>query len=149
MPMNTDQQDIESIRKQLSGIKLWVAVGAIGFLLIGVAAAVFSISMAAMIDYVEEDYKDDEEESTLWDEASDYFDRGDKDKLLALVEKRIETHPYDAQVYWFRAKAHILENNWKDALADVEHAQFLSPSWGSKYTIPMAEALRKKIADEK
>ena len=143
--MNNDPNDIESIRKQLSGIKLWVAVGAIGFLLIGAATAVFSISMATMMSFVEEEYEDDEGNSSLWDEASNYFDRGEKDKLLSLVEKRIKTHPYDAQVYWFRAKVHILEENWKAALADVEHAQFLAPSWGSKYTIPMSEALRKKI----
>lgn len=146
--MNTNEHDFESIRKQLSGIKLWVAVGAIGFLLIGVAAAVFSISMATMMDVVEEEYESVEEEPDLWDKASDYFDRGDKENLLALVEERIKTHPHDVQVYWFRAKVHILEKNWKAALEDVEHSQFLAPSWGSKYTIPMAEALREKIESE-
>jgi hypothetical protein len=146
--MSDDQKDIESIRKQLSGITLWIAVGAIGFLLIGVAAAVFSISTATMMSFVEEEYEDDGEESNLWDEASDYFDRGEKEKLLSLVEERMKTHPYDAQVYWFRAKAHILNENWKAALADVERAQFLAPSWGSKYTSPMAEALRKKIGND-
>lgn len=145
MPMNNDQNDIESIRKQLSGIKLWVAVGAIGFLLIGAAAAVFSVSMATILGVVEEKYESEEENDSLWDEASDYFDRGEKEKLLFLVEKRMKTHPYDAQVYWFRARAHILDGNWEAALADVEHAQFLAPSWGSKYTIPMAEVLRNKI----
>jgi hypothetical protein len=148
MPMNSDPSDIDTIRKQLSGIKFWVAIGAIGFLLIGAAAAVFSISMATMMSFVENEYEDDEQNSSLWDEATEYFDRGEKEKLLSLVEKRMTTHPYDAQVYWFRAKAHILEENWKEALSDVEYAQFLAPSWGSKYTIPMAEALRKKIENE-
>lgn len=149
MPMANDQTNLESIRKQLSGIKLWVAVGAIGFLLIGVAAAVFSISMVTMMSFVEEEYEEDGEESSLWDEASDYFDRGDKEKLLGLVEDRLKTHPNDAQVYWFRAKAHILDENWEAALADVERAQFLAPGWGTKYTIPMSAALRKKLESEK
>ncbi|MEW8508982.1 MAG: hypothetical protein AB2598_20030 [Candidatus Thiodiazotropha sp.] len=146
--MNNDQNDFESIQKQLSGIKLWVAVGAIGFLIIGAAAAVVSVTMATMMGGIEEEYENEVENDSLWDEASDYFDRGEKERLLSLVEKRMKTHPYDAQVYWFRARAHILDENWEAALADVEHAQFLAPSWGSKYTIPMAEALRNKIENE-
>lgn len=146
--MDTEQKTLDSIRKQLSGIKFLVAVGAIGFLLVGVAATVFSISIATMMGHVEEEYEGGEE-STWWDKASDYFERGDREKLLGLVEERLKTHPNDAQVFWFRAKAHILGENWEAALMDVQRAQFLSPSWGRKYTIPMSEALREKLGDDR
>lgn len=107
--MDSAQQDFESIRKQLSGIKLWLAVGAIGFLLIGIAAVVFSISMTTMMNVVEDEYEGSTNESDVWDKASGFFERGEKEKLLDLVNERLKTHPNDAQVYWYRAKVYILD----------------------------------------
>jgi len=145
MPMNTEQSDFEPILRHLSGIKIWVAVCAIGFLLSGVAAVVLSVFMVTMQHSLKQELEGADEESQLWDEASACFDRGDKEELLRLIEDRRRTHPNDPQTFWFSAKAHILDENWEAALAEVERAQLLAPSWSAEFTIPLSESLRRKL----
>ena len=146
--MDVEEKYLESIQKQLSGIKRWVAVGAIGFLLIGVALLIFSVSMTYVMEMmVEKEFA--QEEPSFGDEAADYFERGKRDELMDHVNYRLKTHPNDAAVYWHRSKAHILDENWEAALADIKRSHFLSPSWHGEYIKPMTEELLKKIKNAK
>ncbi len=145
--MDVKEKYLESIQKQLSGIKRWVAVGAIGFLMIGIATLILSISAISIMEMAENEME--QEESSFGDEASDFFERQKKDELLDFVNKRLKTHPNDANVYWYRAKYHILDENWEAALADVKRTQFLAPNWQAEYTKPMSQELLKRIKSAK
>lgn len=138
-------QDNAQIVAQLISIKRWVAVGAIGFLLIGISVLVFSVSVIQMSSLLDDEYSERpaEKDNTIlsWESASELFDQGKTQELMSLVEKRLATHPNDSTAYWFKAKVHYLNHEWDLALANLEKAEVLAPSWRKEYTGPLREKI--------
>jgi len=130
-------QDNNELLKLLKGIKIWISVGSIGFLLIGVSTIIITISMLQLTTSIENDSND------IWDKASELYEQGKEKELLQLTDNRIKTHPNDASIYWYRAKVYYLRKNWDLALKNIEMAEFYSPSWKKEYTVP----LRNKIQE--
>jgi len=49
-------QENTEVVKQLKNIKMWIATGAIGFLLIGINVTIFSVSMTQMTSIFDQEY---------------------------------------------------------------------------------------------
>jgi len=130
-------QDNNEVLKLLKSIKIWISVGSIGFLLIGVSTIIFTISMIQVTTSFENDSTD------IWDKASELYEQGKEKELLQLTNKRFETHPNDASIYWYRAKVYYIRKNWALALENIEKAEFYSPSWKKEYTVPLKKQIQE------
>lgn len=137
---------------QLRAIKRWIAVGSLGFLLIGGAVLVFSISLVSLMhttaDEISKSAAGTGENDDFDDQASSLFEQGKVDALMKLVTERVKEFPNDADVYWYRARAHQLSHNWPDALTDLRQAAFLAPSWKAEYTDPLMEEITRRMASK-
>ncbi len=143
------ESNIEIIN-QLRSIKKWIAVGAFGFLLIGVGVCLFSVTMFQMASTFEEEFSEEKFESESdefsWESASDLFERNKTGELVVLVNERLITHPNDPTAYWFKAKIHYLNKEWKLAIESIEKTELFAPNWRKEYTQPLRqniEELRK------
>ncbi len=139
-------EENSEIAIQLKGIKKWVAVGAIGFMLIGVGVTIFSVSMMQMASVFEDDAwlnAEAEEESVelTWDGATELFEQGKDEELLSMINERLKSHPNDPSAHWFRAKVYYLNKEWAKALESVERTEMLSPNWKEEYTQPLREKI--------
>lgn len=144
--MNNENSDVT---KQLKSIKRWIIVGALGFLLIGLGVVIFSVSMVQMAATFEEDYAEDvcSKENTGFsrDNVSELIKQGKLEEALNIINKRLETHPNDANAHWLKARSHYLKKEWDIALEHIEKTEFIAPSWKEDYTDP----LKKKIEEMK
>ena len=134
------------IANQLKSIKRWIAVGAIGFLLIGVGVALFSVSMSQMVSEFEDEYSEEsceKEEELTWDNASDLFEQGKTEELMRLVDNRLVTHPNDPTAHWFKSKVYYLNKEWSLALESIEKTEVLAPNWRQEYTKPLREKIEE------
>jgi tetratricopeptide (TPR) repeat protein len=142
--------DNNGVQIELRAIKRWIAVGSVGFLLIGGAALAFSISIVSLMhtmgDEISKTGVDDSEEFP--DQATTLFEQGKTDELMNLVEERLKEYPNDADAYWYRAKAHLLRQNWPNALADLHQTAFLAPNWKHEYTDPLIEEVKRRMGSE-
>lgn len=136
----------EELIKQIKLIKFWVAICSIGFLLIGISAITISIATASAMSEFDEEWNEDcESEDSFSDKASKYFQAGEIKQLVTLIEERSKSHPNDADVYWFSARIHVLNEEWDSAIADLNQTKILSPSWNEEYIKPMKdEIIRRK-----
>ena len=134
---------------QLRAIKRWIAVGSLGFLLIGGAALVFSISILSLMHSMEDEISKAGagvgDSDDFDDQASSLFEQGKIDELMNLVKERLKEFPNDADAYWFRARAHQLSQNWPDALTDLRQTAFLAPNWKADYTDPLIEEINRRM----
>lgn len=139
----------ESVR-QLKQIKIWIAIGGVGFFLVGAAALIFAISIASFTAMAEEAIGEEEgcgEDADFEDRAEDLYERGRLDELAALIGEREKTHPNDANVHWYRARLHATNAQWDDALSELHQVRLLAPSWEAKYVEPLeGEILRRRGA---
>lgn len=78
------------------------------------------------------------------DLVKDTFDRGKLDIVIDMCNNRIEEYPNDAQPYWFRAKAFQMLGKHKEALLDLDKAEFITPSWRANYTDPLRKEIYKQ-----
>ncbi len=140
-------EENSEIINQLRSIKRWVAVGAVGFLLIGLGIVIFSASMVKMVSGFESEYSEEEatndSSKSLWDEGSELFEQGKVDELLRRVDERLNTHPNDATAYWFKAKAYYLKREWALALENIEKTELYAPNWKEEYTGPMRDKIKE------
>ena len=133
--------------RQLKHIKIWIAIGSLGFVLIGLAALTLSLASVAAFSAIENEFSSEEQcgkNAGFKDEASDLFEEGKLDELEKLIEKRETTHPNDADVYWYRAKLYSVRGEWNHALEALEQTTLLSPSWGTEYGKPMMAVIQRK-----
>lgn len=142
--MNNENNEVTN---QLKSIKKWIIAGASGFLLIGLGVVIFSISMAQMMATFENEFtgeKCDKESSGFSrDSVSALIEQGKLDDALSIINKRLETHPNDANAHWLKAKSHYFKKEWNVALEHIEKTEFIAPSWKENYTEP----LKKKIEE--
>ncbi len=135
----------DEIAAQLKSIKKWVIAGAIGFLLVGLSAVIFSVSIVQMATNFENEYSTDEcgSDDSVFSRngVSELIKQGKLEDAVVLINKRLKTHPNDAYAHWFKARVHVLKKEWKMAQEHVEKMEIIAPSWEKKYIEP----LRKKI----
>jgi tetratricopeptide (TPR) repeat protein len=83
---------------------------------------------------------------SVWsvDLVKDTFDRGKLEIVIDMCNNRIEEYPNDAQPYWYRAKAFQMLGKNKEALLDLDKAEFIAPSWREKYTDPLRKEIYKQ-----
>ena len=83
---------------------------------------------------------------SMWsiDLVKDTFNRGKLDIVIDMCNKRIEVYPNDAQPYWYRAKAFQMLGKNKEALLDLDKAEFIAPAWRQKYTDPLRKEIYKQ-----
>lgn len=147
--MNTESTDVV---KQIKSLKIWVALGAIGFLLIGVAAITFSVAMTYMSEYMvnetSNDDCDEESKSLTWDNGNELFEKGQLQELLKLSEERLKTHPYDANAYWFKAKVYYIEGKWELAKDNIKQTERIAPNWRKEYTGPLLENIEALMKND-
>jgi hypothetical protein len=139
-------QDNTEIVKQLKAIKLWVALGAIGFLLIGSGVVSFSASMMELSSEFEKQYpdKDNKNDSSIsWDRGTELFEQAKIDDLLKLTEERLKTHPNDGTAHWFKAKVHFMRKEWNLSLASLEQAEICLPNLKTEYTGPLRDKIKE------
>lgn len=147
--MNTENTDVA---KQIKSLKIWVAIGSIGFLLIGVAAITFSVAMTYMSEYMANETGDDacknEPTSLTWDNGHELFEKGQIQELLKLAEERLKTHPNDANAYWYKAKVYYLEGKWDLAKENIKQTEYLSPNWRKEYTGPLLKNIEDLMRND-
>ena len=133
----------DAIARRLRRLEFWVAVAGIGVLVVGVALAILAGSFAYAI--AKEDFGGSEDEFA--DLAQQHFEQGRLDDLAALITERSETHPNDANAFWYRARLRALRGEWDGALADLCQVGLLEPSWNEDYVRPLeAEILERQRA---
>ena len=136
------KSDDNQILIQLRAIKHWIAVGAIGFLLIGGAAFVLALAMYSFSGTMENEISKLEDMEDFRDKATTLFEQGKPDELLKLANEHMQAFPNDADAYWYRARAYLLQKEWAKALADLDQTAFLAPNWKAEYTDPLIAEVR-------
>ncbi|MEW8049031.1 MAG: hypothetical protein AB2809_01535 [Candidatus Thiodiazotropha sp.] len=137
----------ENTVRQLKHIKIWIAIGSLGFVLIGLAALLLSLASVAAFAAIEDEISNDVEcgqTTSFKNQASDFFEEGKLDELIKLIESRELTHPNDAYIYLYRARLHIVRNEWNSALEALDQTTLLSPSWEAEYIKPMVTVINRK-----
>ena len=132
--------------RELQRIKVWIAIGAIGFVLIAAAALVVAVAFAWSVSYMEEAMalSEAEDPPAFRDLAQQRFEQGQIDDLAALIAERAKTHPNDAIVSWYRAQLHVLRGEWDEALSDLRQAALLAPSWRRDYLLPFEQLIQER-----
>ncbi len=132
---------------QLKSIKEWVVVGAIGFLLIGLSAVIFTVSMVQMTASLESECPIGECGSDCSgfskNEVSELIKQDKLDDALVLIYKRLITHPNDAYAHWYKARIHVLKKEWKVAQKHIEKMEVIAPSWEKKYIKPLRQKIKE------
>lgn len=137
----------EEVIAQLKSIKKWVIAGAIGFLLIGLSALIFTISIVQMTANIQNMYASgecgDADPAFSHNVVSELIKQGKLDDAVALIDARLSTHPNDAYAHWYKARILVLKKEWKTANEHIEKLEIIAPSWEEEYIEP----LRKKIRE--
>ncbi len=118
------------LEKELQSIKRWIAFGAMGFFLIGLGIAFGSYSMYLAVE-VTQSYQEENPSpcaQSYEDKAMCAFEKGNLEDVFRLSKEREVTHPYDANVFWYRAKANVQLKNYDSAKEDLEKVIELAPS---------------------
>ena len=139
------KSDDDRILAQLRAIKRWIAVGAMGFLLIGGAAFVFALTMYSLTGTMEQEFSKLDDPEDFRDQASALFEQGKPDELLKLANEHMQEFPNDADAYWYRARAYLIQKDWAKALADLNQTAFLAPNWKAEYTDPLIAEVRLRV----
>jgi hypothetical protein len=134
--------ETEDMVRQLKLLKVWVAIGAIGFLLIGAAAFAFGVAAVLLATVAE---KELEKESDFADRANEYFEKGQLEELERLISGRNTAYPNDGNVAWYRARLYAIRGDWKHALSNLDQTALLAPNWVDDYVDPLRkEVLRRQ-----
>jgi lipoprotein NlpI len=84
----------------------------------------------------------------LRQEATEAFDKGDKDKAVELATKAIDAAPKDAINYFFRGKLHEALRRHAEAVADYGKALELDPKYAEAYQRRGSEQFKRgNVAD--
>ncbi len=121
---------------QLRAIKRWIAVGAIGFLLIGGAAFVLALAMYSFSGTMVHEISKLNDPEDFRDKATTLFEQGKSDELLKLANEHMQEFPNDSDAYWYRARAYLLKKEWAKALTDLNQTAFLAPTGRPSIPIP-------------
>jgi len=138
--------DNEKSLSELKSIKRWVIALAIGFVLVGIGAVVFSVAIYQGVAMADEwtSNKCEAKSEGFDDERVRYLlSEGDIDEALVMIDERLETHPQDSYAAYAKARAHYLLEDWDIALQFIEKTEFLAPTWKKDYTNPMRENIKK------
>jgi hypothetical protein len=76
--------------------------------------------------------------------AQDLVEKGRYEEALRLTETRIGTHPNDPFAHFLKGRAHYLKGEWAQAIASLQRAEEIMPSWERHYTGPLVKAAKKK-----
>lgn len=136
------RNDDNQILVQLRAIKHWIAVGAIGFLLIGGAAFVLALAMYSFSGAMESEMSKLDDPENFRDKASTLFEQDKPDELLKLANDHMQAFPNDADAYWYRARGYLLKKEWAKALTDLNQTALLAPNWKAEYTDPLIAEVR-------
>ncbi len=132
---------------KLKSIKKWVIAGAIGFLLIGLSAAAFTAAMVQMTANFENSYSSsecsDNDPDFSHDKISGLIKQNKLDDALALLNQRLKTHPNDPYAHWYKARIHVLTEEFDLAQEHIEKMEVLAPSWEKGYIAPLRRKIRK------
>lgn len=135
------------MEKEIRAIKIWIAIGSIGFLLIGASAFVFSVSfynaMTLAGEYQGEDVIETEHVDSFRDKVNNAFDRGDFETVLKLVDDREATYPYEADPKWFRAKVLVQQGKHDEAIQALDKVEVLAPNWTKDYVDPLKQIIER------
>jgi hypothetical protein len=131
------------IKKELKSLKRWVAVGAFGFLLIGVCASITTYLFYQSAQVLKGNSLSCEKNEFKFPTkyVSDLVDRNKIDDALTLIDLRLKTHPNDAQAHWLKARSHQMKEEWLLAIKHLDRTEILKPRWKLEYIDP----LRTKI----
>ena len=145
--IDTWSMNNEGTLRQLRQMKFWVALGSIGFLLVGAAALTFALAAATAMSTLENEYSGEspsEERSEFRAQAQVLFEEGKLEKLAEHIELRKATHPHDANVHWYTARLHSVRAEWADVLRNLDQTALLAPSWKAEYVDPMRDEVRRR-----
>ncbi len=133
------------LEQELKSIKRWIAFGAIGFFLIGVGIAFASYSMYLAVK-ITQSYQGESVSpcaESYEDRVICAFEKGNFEDVFTLSKEREITHPYDANVFWYRAKANVQLKNYDLAKENLEKVSEIAPSWKYEYVEPLIESINK------
>ena len=133
------------VSAQLKSMKKWIILGSISFLLIGISAIIFSVSIYTTMASMENEQSNCGKESTGFshDKVTSLLNQGETKEALLIINKRLETHPNDSYALWFKAKAYYLKQDWEKALELIDKTEFLAPSWKEEFTEPLRQQINK------
>ncbi|MDR2244184.1 MAG: hypothetical protein LBE15_02085 [Burkholderiales bacterium] len=83
----------------------------------------------------------DDESFDFNQKAKELFETGKHKEGILLSEERIETCPFDAHAWFYKARALAMEKQWDDALESLGKAGVLNPDLYYMHIKPLSELI--------
>lgn len=127
---------------ELKRIKWLLVLIVCGLLFLPFSLVYFGWQVASTL--VQEKTVEDREDS-FETVAEELFQKGSLDELRMIIDQREKNYPNDANVFWYRGRVAVEQENWELALRELEKAEQLAPNWKQEYTGPLLEKVRTKL----
>jgi len=134
-----------SILTQLKIIKWLVLFVFLCILATASSITFFSITAAHLAETTLADSPASCTKESFRDQISNLLDEGKLEETIISASKRIKTHPYDENAYWYRGLSFYLQKKWQPAIDDFNKVEELAPSWKDRYVEPYRTAAKSRL----